>query len=281
MLDSKPCLLALLALANALPAQDTPARLTLGEFSLELRAAWERLTDTVYKFEQKYPLVRDLAPAAERATHGADRFRPFLPPGAVAVGDAWRVDAEAVLPLLRQLHAGATAELHHDGGLGLGAHGAWACLRLLDAAHAEICFRVHAEFLLAGGGKRGQSSWFTPGQFRGRMVIDRRRGEVVAFEMGVPAQSANVDINIAEGDGVSADIGRIPRLELAGGERPAFAANAASIGEREAETILARRFYPFAELDWLDLKTARAASLASGKPLHVIALFGSLTDESC
>jgi hypothetical protein len=279
MIRSLSCVLA--CLSGPVAAQGTPERLTLREFSLELAAAWEPLTDTTYGFERKFPLVRDLAPAAGRARYDAGRFRPFLPPGAVAVGDSWRIDAADALPFLRQFHPGATTELHHDGGSGISAHGGWACLRLLTEEHAEVHLRVHADFLIDGDGGRGGSSWFTPAQFRGRMVIDRRRGEVVAFTLDVPPQRANVDVNIASGKGVIADIGRTPRMELSGGEFPPFPADAPQITVREAEDRLARRFYPFAGIPWLDLAEARAESLATGKPLHVIALFGSLLDESC
>lgn len=268
--------------AVASPAtQDTPEHLTLREGSLELEARWERLTDTVYRFEERFPLVRDLAPAAARASYGVEHFRALLPDGPVEVGDTWRVDPVDALPFLRQLHAGATAELHHDGGFGIAAPGAWGCLRVLDAAHAEVVLRVHADFCIAGDGARETSSWFTPAQFRGRMVIDRARAEVIAFELGVPAQSANVDVNIADGDGLVADIGRVPRMEVVGGRVPAYTAGSEQISQREAERRLERRFYPLAELGWLDLPTARAESLASGRPLHVVALFGSLFDESC
>jgi len=265
-----------------LPAtQDTPVRLTLAEGSLELEAHWERLTDTVYRFEERFHLVRDLAPAVARATYRAEHFRPFLPEGPVAVGDTWRIDPNDALPFLRQLHAGATSELHHDGGSGVAAHGAWACLRALDAAHAEVALRVHADFLIAGDGERETSSWFTPAQFRGRMVIDRARAAVVGFELGVPAQSANVDVNIADGEGIVADIGRVPRMEVRGGRFPAYAGEAKQLAQREAERVLERKFYPLAELEWLELPAARAQSLATCRPLHVVALFGSLFGESC
>ena len=273
-------LLSLLAGTCGLAAQDAGDRLTLREFALELTANWEPLTDTVYKFEQRYPLVRDLAPAKASARYTAEQFRPFLPAAPVAVGETWRIDPAAALPFLRQFHAGATTELHHDHGMGIGAHGGWACLRLASAEYAEVYFRVHADFLLQGDGD-AKSSWFTPGQFRGRMVIDRKRGQLVAFTLDVPAASANVDVNIAEDDGVSCDIGRIPRMELAGGTMPTFPAGTAQISEQDAAQLLARAFYPFAAIPWLDLAAARAESLATGKPLHVIALFGSLLDESC
>jgi hypothetical protein len=273
------CMMTLLTCVGAASLEEAPVRLSLRECSLELRATWETLTDTVYGFERKYPLVRDLVPAAERVHYDAGDFRPFLPEKAVAVGDTWRVDARAALPFLRQFHPGATVELHHDSGLGLAAHGGWACLRRLDETHAEVMLRVHAEFLIAGDGNRPNSSWFTPAQFRGRMLIERQEGAVVAFELSVPQQSANVDVNIGDEGGISADIGRIPRMELSGGVFPP--SGAGGISEREAEGLLERRFYPFAEIDWLDLAAARAESRATGKPLHVVALFGSLMDESC
>ena len=277
---SKSLVLLVLPAAGAMAQEHAaPVRLVLGDAALELRAAWEPVTDTVYKFDQR-PLIQNLRPAAERMQHGAERFRPLLPTDPVAVGDTWRIDVEQVLPLLRQFHAGATAELHHDGGMGLGALGGWGCLRALGATHAEVAFRVHAEFLLEGDGRRGGSSWFTPAQFRGRLLLDRQRNELVGFELGVPAQSANVDINLAEGDGVVCDIGRIPCMDLRGGEFPTWTP-ATAIPEREAADRLARRFYPLAEIDWLELPAARAESVRTGKPLHVIALFGSLADESC
>jgi hypothetical protein len=152
---------------------------------------------------------------------------------------------------------------------------------MLDQTSAEIVLRAHGEFLIAGDGTENRSSWFTPAQFRGRLSLDRKSGRVVAFELGVPRSRANVDINLAEPPGTTADIGSVPRLELAGGAFPKPDESAAQISEHEAARILERRFYPLAELEWLDLPAARAASVASGKPLHVVMLFGSLLDESC
>ena len=278
--------LAALTLARGNPAQEhdpQPTRLALSAGTIELQATWERLTDTVYNFEKRHPLVAELKPAVPRATYDASTLRPLLPPEPVTVGDVWRVDVADVLPLLHQLHPGAQKEMHHDGGFGVSADGGWACLRALGPRYAEVRLRVHADILLEGDGARGKSSWFTPAQFAGRMVIDRRSNELVAFELGVPNQSANVDVNIATGTGISADIGRIPRMDLAGGKVPegAFAADTHQIPPAEAANLLARKFYPLAEIEWLDLVAARARSRATGKPLHVVALFGSLLDESC
>jgi hypothetical protein len=270
----------LLPLTPALPAQGPAALLELAPCTLELDAHWERLTDTKYRFEER-ALVRDLAPATARATYDESAFRPFLPPADATVGSHWRVDAEAALPFLRQLHAGARVTLHHDGGSGIAAPGAWACLRALDARHAEIVVRVHGELLIAGDGERETSSWFTPASFRGRLAIDRASGKVVAFQLAVPPSRANVDLNLVADRGVVCDIGSVPRLELAGGTFPDPATGAACITAQQADRILERAFYPFAAIEWLDLAAARAVSRATGRPLHVVALFGSLTDESC
>ena len=142
--------------------------------------------------------------------------------------------------------------------------------------------RFHVDFLLDGDGERGSSSWLTPSQFEGRMCIDRTRGVVTYFELGLPYGSANVDINIKTARGVSADIGRIPRMELKGGDAAALLVEAEqAIPLEEARDLVARRFYPIAEVEWLDLEHALSRSRESGRPMHIIALFGSLTDESC
>lgn len=277
-------LLPALSLGSLAAEDRTRVELTLApEFSLELEAAWEQLTDTVYKFEKTYPLVQAFEPAMERAEYGADQFRPFLPDGPVEVGEVWQIDARDALPFLKQFHPGATERMHHGRGSGVAAPGAWACLRALGPTHAEVVLRVHADFQLEASDEPNGSSWMTPAQFAGRMLIDRRRNVVTGFELALPDQRANVDLNIASDFGVSADIGRIPRMELKGGVPfPATqVAFAAEVGLEQARSELERRFYPFARLDWLDLEQALARSRETGKPMHIVALFGSLADESC
>ena len=269
----------MLTLGATVAAQESMPPLHLEPFELVLQAHWETLTDTTYHFEKAYALVRDLAPAAKQASYGACYFEPLLPPDVVEVGALWRVDAAAVLPFLRQLHRGATVALHYDRGFGIGAPGAWACLTALSADHAEIALRVHADFLIEGDGETA-SSWFTPAQFRGRLAIDRRSGRVVAFQLMVPPSRANVDLNIHTEGGTICDIGSIPRLELTSGAFPELPADARRL-EGSVDRILERAFYPFATINWLDLAEARKQSLATGKPLHVVIMFGSLTDESC
>ena len=245
----------------------------LDDTTIELEAYWEPMTDAVYAFDEK-PLIRELKVAEGRKTRRSSDFQPLVPVKDVETGDAWKVDPVQVVPILKQFHAGARAELHHGA---VSAPGGWACLSALSDKFAEISFRIHAEFMLEGDGDFRTSSWFTPAQFKGRLVIERTSNKVVAFRIGVPSQSANVDINLP----VGADIGRIPRIELVGGMFPDFPQGTRRLSDKESRKLLARKFYPFAEVDWLSLADARMQSLETGKPLHVIALFGSLDDESC
>ena len=245
----------------------------LGDSPIELRAYWEPLTDAVYNFD-KNPLIRELKVAEEKKTWKSSDFQPFLPTNDAKLGDLWEVDPRKVLPILKQFHVGARSQLHHGS---VASPGGWACLSSVGDNFAEVHFRIHAEFLLEGDGGTMKSSWFTPAQFQGRMTVDNIAKKVVAFQIGVPLQSANVDINLP----IGADIGRIPRMELLGGKFPEPVNDGRRIAKEQIEKLLATKFYRFAEIDWYDLAEARALSIKTGKPLHVIALFGSLDDESC
>ena len=271
-----------LGLAGTLAGpQETRHSLSIGGGSLELRAKWERVTDTVYRFEQRHALIRDLAAAAELQEHAAESFAVFLPKEPVAVGEPWAVDVAGTLPLLRQLHPGATETLHHDRGFGVTAPGGFALLRAVDGTVAEIAIRLHADFCIDGDPNRDGSSWFTPAQFRGRLFLDRNDGSVIGFDLSVPDQPANVDLNVAVDGGGSADIGRVPCMELRGGQTPEISADADQISLLKADSILEQLFYPAAEIEWWDLETALEVARERDRPLHVVALFGSLLDESC
>ncbi len=284
---------ALLFTPAPLAAQETAAapavervRLELtGEGSLEVAAAWEPFADSVYKLHETYPQLQGFTPAARKATHGMEAFRPFLPADAVAVGDVWRVNAAATLPFLRQFHAGATVAMHHGYG---SAPGAWACLRAIGPDLAEVSLRIHAEFVLEKGRDSETTSTLTPAQFAGRLLLDRQSGMVRSFHLFLPPRNGNVDVNIPYGGphaGIIADIGYIPRMELVGGADVADTAARSpfdsEISEQEARARLARKFYSFAEIRWLDLTAALHEACDRQRPLHVVILFGCLDDESC
>ncbi len=268
---------ALTVSAAALAAQAPTIELRVDDGKLELAASWSPLTDTVYKVEQRETWLRELTPASARVSYGAEQFRALMPQRAVAVGDIWQIDVEALLPFLRQLHPGATGDLHH----GVSAPGAYACLRAFDEGHAEITIRAHVDFMLRGDGQPGATAWFTPAQFAGSLTLDRSHGVVRAFSLAVPDQRANVDVNLPSGDHYIADIGRVPKMEVRGGGGHEFAASAQQIAATDAAQRLLRAFYPVAQVDWLDLAVALRTSRETGKPMHVVVLFGSLLDESC
>jgi len=269
---------ALAALISAFVGAPVPAgeeAFVLRDGVLELTAALEPLTDTAHGLEQRKPEVLVKAPFQVLARYDVDHFRRFLPPEPVELGDVWPLEATAVLPFLRQLMPGASAELHHGA---VGAPGAFACLRSVDEREAEIVLRAHAEFRFHAGGL-GTEVWYTPAQFRGRLRLDRVNGRVSAFELLVPDARANLDLNVRVDDHVEADIGRIPRLELRSGPFPADLPGGLTLAE--AEVRLAQRFYPATTLEWLALPAALARAQETGKPLHVLVMFGSLFDESC
>ena len=60
----------------------------------------------------------------------------------VAVGEVWKIDANGLLPFLRQFHPGATVSLS-------GKRGAYAVLKSATDTHLEILFRFHADFNLS------------------------------------------------------------------------------------------------------------------------------------
>jgi hypothetical protein len=196
----------------------------------------------------------------------------------VELGETWPVPRDAVLPFLRQIHPGARAELHH----GFGAYpGAFACLRAVSEEHVEVLFRAHAELELEGG------VTYTPAQLEGRLVLERASGRPLALSIALPDRDTNVDVNVPmeprpdvpEG-GFLADIGWVPRMEVASVPAAPIAWTS-SIPDVDARARLARRFYPFARVDWLPFDEAVAAARELGKPLHVVVLFGALDDESC
>jgi hypothetical protein len=280
-----PLLLAcsLLVQAPARPASEASAaryelRLAAGA-ALELRAAWEPCRTSTYGLFADTPALRSPAPARERERHDGELFRELLPAKPVALGEVWEVGASAVLPFLRQLHPGAALRGHFDGGE---VPGTWACLRAVSEQAFEILLRAHAVFELADG------VIYKPAQFEGRLRLARADGALLAFQLELPSRDPNVDVNVPAEyleagrtiQGFSADIGWVPRMELASGAAPAGAWTH-EVPDEEARLALRRCFYAFAAIDWLPFGEAVLRSRASGKPLHLVLLFGALDDDSC
>jgi len=152
------------------------------------------------------------------------------------------------------------------------AGGGFACLRAISPDCAEIVFRLHAEFALDPG-----KVYYTPGQFAGRMMIDRKKREVTELELAVPDRNTNVDINCMP----YADIVYVPRMRLSGGTPARSIAWTEAIEGDEARERLAKKFYRFETINWTPFEQALARAKAEKKPLHVVVLFGTLDDESC
>lgn len=235
-----------------------------------LQADWSGIADSTYKLHQSKECAAfyDLKPAAASRSYNVDEMRGLLSKEPVAVGDVWKIGDEELLRFLKQFHPSATTSLHHMTNAG----GGYACLRAVSPEFAEIVFRLHAEFVLDPG-----KVYFTPAQFAGRMVIDRRKREVAEFELAVPDRNTNVDINCNQ----YADIVYVPRMRLNGGSSPANIKWAESIEDREARSRLAAKFYKFATIQWTPFEEALARAKTEKKPLHVVVLFGTLDDESC
>lgn len=263
-------------------------------------ATWDPMVRSKYGFQERWPLLQGLAPAqVERAWTQAE-LSCFVPPADAVLGEPWPLDRAKLLAIVRQLHAGAQLEMHVPGQHG-GGH---ALLLRRSEAHDVVLARVHVDVRLD---ERG--SWYTPAQLEGTVVVERASGRVAALELALPRFACNVDLNWARGEAkddgeeaelwvdahgnvvprvlIEADIGFVPRLGL---ESRGFAEADAALADvewrawldrEEARRRLARRFYRFAQVDWRPFEEAVAEARESGRPLHVVALFGALGDESC
>jgi hypothetical protein len=254
---------------------------------LEVVAHWGPITESEFNFHQRWDELKNLRPARERVTYSGADFQALLPTKAVAPAELWKLSDEGLLTFLRQLHPGTRLKLHINNGDSRG--GGLGCVRAIDDRRADVFFRAHAEFVLNDG-------VYTPGQFAGRLVLDRSTGRVAYFRLHLPHSPVNVDIGwryapegkvgdrIVKGESQwFADAGSVSRLELVGGDEGILRALEGMPGKtiEEVHTAFARYLYQFKAIEWVDFARALAAARRTGKPLHVIALNGTLDDESC
>ena len=261
---------------------------------LKLTAHWAPFTDSKYNFGKRWETLKQLKPAQKVKSYSQNELAVFLPPSKLKFGEYWKVKIDDVIPILKQFHSGATKRLHHGG-----PQGAYGVIVAENDKFRRIRSRVHAQFNLKDGK-------YVPSQFAGDFVVERSTGKIVAFKLGMPPRRNNVDLNWETGKmvevkgpdgkpligkdgkpvkyrGVIADIGYCERLELIGG-------NWKQVNEfqwdqklkpEDVDKNFRKKFYRFAQIDWLPWEQAVAQSKKSGKPLHVVALFGALDDESC
>lgn len=98
-----------------------------------------------------------------------------------------------------------------------GPQGTVAVIRGISINLLDIVFRMHAEFQL--NKPPNYPFWFTPSQFKGRILINRNSSSVFYFNMEVPSdRKLNVDMEWLNGpqetDGMEVDLGFIPQLQL-------------------------------------------------------------------
>ena len=252
---------------------------------LQVHAHWEPIADSTFRMHKALPEhveLFDSSPNRPIKEYRADAFKAFLPSSTVTVGDVWELDANSVVSFLRQFHPGATADL------GYGEEGAFACLRAYSSDYAEIAFRLHAEFTLKStayqewqeeNDERESEARFIPSQFSGKILVNLKSGTVRAFSLALPARNTNVDLNAYGG----ADMVYVPRMELLAvdeTDQDDIAWDTA-ITTEEAYRALERKFYKFAEIDWLPVDEATAQAKATNRPIHAILVWGCLDDESC
>ena len=249
--------------------------------SLQLTASWVPFDDeSTYGFAKKWPEINQMKPVAEMQSYDHSFFELLTPTPEINVGDTWRIDENAMLPLLQQFHQGASCKLHHGGPTG-----AYGCLIGKNEQFLNILIRLHGEI-------RHEDGWYyTVSQFEGHLVWDDQAKQVLSFRLFVPPVRTNVDINRSatveeirnktEYKGLNGvDIGFIPKMELTSGQ-DATIQWGDTVALETAKDLLAKRFYRSAQIHWMPWEEAVSESQKTGKPLHVVALFGTLYDESC
>ncbi|MDE0469220.1 MAG: hypothetical protein OYL97_19380 [Candidatus Poribacteria bacterium] len=263
---------------------------------VQVQAHWEPIADATYnlhqptreqfdrlkarlpepvnmEWEQALELF-NLKPVHPLKNYSQVDFQVFLPPSAANVGDIWELDPKGILPFLCQFHPGATTEITIFSHRTPKSDGARACLRAISPDYAEVVFRIHAQFVLDAFGIR-----LLPSQFAGRLVLNRKEGEVVEFSLFLPSRNSNVDVNVFR----AADIAFIPRMELSTLSSTPVREIAweTAITEEEAHKTLATAFYKFAKIEWGPIEDAVELAKSTNRPIHALVLFGALADESC
>ena len=259
--------------------------------TLQVQAYWDPIDDTSLGLPDYTPkhaaLFKNLSPAHPNREYTADAFKTFFPNNPVAVGSVWELNANKIIPFLRQFHSGATAEMHINPGAwrdtahgrevisGMESDGAFACLRALSAGYVEIAFRIHAEFVLDTEAR----AYFTPAQFTGRLILNRKDGTIREFRLYLPPRNTNVDINALGG----ADMVFVPRMELIGQniDDQNDIVWQTSMTEADAKSALEASFYKSSQIERLPIAEAVAYAQEKNLPIHLLLTWGVFDDESC
>ena len=257
-----------------------------GPEQIPVQASIAPITFSTGDLHLKWKSLTNLREVEKQRDHPVSVFQGFLPRKSISVGEIWKIDPEAALQLLKQLAEKPQFEMHISPGtikinigktfeIGGDTDGLWALLRAYNDTYAEIVFRIHAEFILEDG-------FFTPSQFAGRFILDRHSRELVYFEMYVPENTLNFDVNREHPDGYTVTGNGVCLIEMTAGEDVSKEVTFSSeIPMEEAQLALARRFYKAQEIEWVRLDEAVEKAELLDRPIHVVSAEGVFMDESC
>jgi len=102
-----------------------------------------------------------------------------------------------------------------------------------------------------------------------------------AFRFQPAARRKDIQAKLEGHRWMAADIVYVPRMELVGGTFPDDLEWDREISMEDARERLAKRFYGFANIDWIPFDRVREEARRTGRPMHIMVLFGTLDDESC
>src|SRR5262249_27516509 len=152
----------------------------------------------------------------------------------------------------------------------------------------DIAFRVHGEYYLTPDDKPLVKTWYTPAYFSGHLLVNRKKGTVDYFRLGIPTDKAlNVHLTASAETATSyqdaRDVVRVDRMELGGGDAAAAEKLAwtTSMPSADADARLAKVFYKFLEIAWVPFEKAAEQARRESKPIFAVVSWGSFEDQSC
>jgi hypothetical protein len=267
-----------------------------GRTRLEVTARWTPVgkgRDGMHRdlHPKLYAWFTELRPSRPRQTYTEHDFSAFLPDKVGEVGQVWALDPDKVAGILKQFHPRPSMHLVAVGRRA-GPDGAFAILRAVSPSYLDIAFRIHAEFYLTPDDWPADQplirAWYTPAYFSGHILVNRQKGTVDYFHLGLPTGKAlNVHLTVAavgiRDTRQAHDIVRVEHMELTGGDAGLAASVpwTKALSPAEADSRLAKVFYKFLDIDWLPFEQVAAQARSRGRPIFAVVSWGSFEDQSC
>jgi hypothetical protein len=185
--------------------------------------------------------------------------------------------------------------IHKNVSLQTRSHprGSAAIIRGLNHNYIDIIFRMHIEFQLS---RTNDNFWLIPAFLSGRIILFKNNSIddkylISYFDLSIPTYNQlNVDMEWTNGPNLDqsgeVDIGFTPTMSISASLNNEFQFNdnylKTSMTYISAQKRLEQLFYPFTQIDYLrNLWQIIDLSKEQNKLIHVIVLWGSLTDQSC